>query len=49
MNIIIYDLFYKGVGSKCLRQALAEKADKQKLATVLSTQDEKNVVFYTRL
>lgn len=38
----------KGMGTKFLGEALKE-ADKAKLPVVLSTQDDRNVVFYSRL
>jgi GNAT superfamily N-acetyltransferase len=39
----------KGIGSKCLRDALESVADKKGLPVALSTQEIKNVTFYSRL
>ena len=38
----------KKIGSRALRQALDE-ADKQQLAVLLATQEERNITFYRRL
>lgn len=39
----------KGIGSQLLGKALREVADVKKLPVVLSTQDPRNVIFYSRL
>jgi hypothetical protein len=39
----------KGTGLRCLGNALKEEADKQGLLVILSTQDERNVRFYSKL
>jgi len=46
--VVSPDLQGQGVGTNCLRLALRE-ADTEGLPIVLSTQDEKNVIFYSRL
>ena len=39
----------KGIGSRCLGKALNDTADKLQLPVILSTQDIRNVTFYSRL
>jgi hypothetical protein len=39
----------KGTGLRCLGNALKEEADKHELPVILSTQDERNVRFYSKL
>lgn len=39
----------QGIGSRCLKKALEEVADREQLPVVLGTQDPRNVIYYSRL